>query len=73
MIVPGGGISLDDQRYVSSQPAFPLPVRLLKALFRRLFLTRRLELHATGRLQFYSKQAELTDATACRQPRRARA
>jgi hypothetical protein len=38
MIVPGGGISCDGQRWLSSRPAFLLPVRVLGKLFRRLFL-----------------------------------
>ena len=67
MIVPGGGISLDGQRWVSSRPAFLLPVRVLGSLFRRLFLTRLLELHTAGKLQFFGKQAELADPTAFRQ------
>ena len=67
MIVPGGGISLDGQRWVSSRPAFLLPVRVLDSLFRCLFLTRLLELHTAGRLQFFGKQAELADLTAFRQ------
>ena len=46
MIVPGGGFSLDGKRWVSSRPAFLLPVRVLGKLFRRLFLTRLLEVHA---------------------------
>jgi len=62
MIVPGGGISLDGQRWVSSRPAFLLPVRVLGSLFRRLFLTRLLELHTAGRLQFFGKQTSLADA-----------
>lgn len=62
MIVPGGGISLDGQRWVSSRPAFLLPVRVLGSLFRRLFLTRLLELHTAGRLRFFGKQASLADA-----------
>ncbi len=33
MIVPGGGISLDGTRWVSSQPAFLLPVHVLGKLF----------------------------------------
>uniref|UniRef100_UPI0020C4C20A IS91 family transposase n=1 Tax=Komagataeibacter oboediens TaxID=65958 RepID=UPI0020C4C20A len=40
MIVPGGGLSPDGQRWISSRPAFLLPVRVLGKLFRRLFLTR---------------------------------
>jgi hypothetical protein len=54
MIVPGGGISLDGQRWVSSRPAFLLPVRVLGKLFRRLFLTRLIELFEAGRLQFHA-------------------
>jgi len=64
MIVPGGGISLDGARWVSSRPAFLLPVRVLGALFRRLFLTRLLELHTAGRLQFFGDQSDLNDQRA---------
>ena len=63
MIVPGGGFSLDGQRWVSSRPAFLLPVRVLGKLFRRLFLTRLLELHAAGRLQFFGDQLGLADGS----------
>src|ERR1700732_1035788 len=38
MIVPGGGISLDGQRWVSCRPNFFLAVRVLSRLFRRLVL-----------------------------------
>ena len=61
MIVPGGGISLDGRQWMSSRPAFLLPVRVLGMLFRRLFLTRLIELHAGGRLAFFGTQAGLTD------------
>jgi len=64
MIVPGGGISLDGARWVSSRPAFLLPVRVLGALFRRLFLTRLLEFHTAGRLQFFGDQSDLNDQRA---------
>ena len=64
MIVPGGGISLDGQRWVSSRPAFLLPVRVLGSLFRRLFLTRLVELFDAGRLQFHGSQAALHDRSA---------
>ena len=53
MIVPGGGISPDGQRWVSSRSAFLLPVRVLGKLFRRLFLTRLVELFDAGRLRFF--------------------
>ncbi|MDQ1740648.1 MAG: hypothetical protein QOE53_2300 [Pseudonocardiales bacterium] len=64
MIVPGGGISLDGERWVSSRPAFLLPVRVLSKLFRRLFLTRLIELFDAGRLQFHGHQAALRDRSA---------
>lgn len=59
MIVPGGGIALDGTRWISSRPAFLLPVRVLGALFRRLFLTRLLALFDVGKLGFFGAQAHL--------------
>src|ERR1700747_2462714 len=38
VIVPGGGISPDGQRWIACRPGFFLPVRVLARLFRRLFL-----------------------------------
>lgn len=64
MIVPGGGISLDGTRWVSARPAFLLPVRVLGALFRRLFLTRLLALHDAHRLKFFGSIAHLADRRA---------
>jgi Putative transposase len=64
MIVPGGGISPDGQRWVSSRPAFLLPVRVLGKLFRRLFLTRLAELFDAGRLRFFGTQAGLAERPA---------
>jgi hypothetical protein len=64
MIVPGGGIALDGQRWLSSRPAFLLPVRVLGKLFRRLFLTRLIELHSMGRLAFFGSMAHLVDRRA---------
>jgi hypothetical protein len=64
MVVPGGGISLDGTRWISSRPAFLLPVRVLSKLFRRLFLTRLIELHSAGRLQFFGDQAGLSERRA---------
>lgn len=64
MIVPGGGLSPDGSRWVSSRPAFLLPVRVLGKLFRRLFLTRLMLLHETGRLAFYGRLAHLADRRA---------
>jgi hypothetical protein len=61
MIVPGGGISPDGMRWVASRAAFLLPVRVLGKLFRRLFLTRLIELHHAGGLAFFGALADLTD------------
>jgi hypothetical protein len=64
MIVPGGGIALDGQRWIASRPAFLLPVRVLGKLFRRLFLTRLIALHDAGRLAFFGTMAHLADRRA---------
>lgn len=64
MIVPGGGLSPDGNRWVSSRPAFLLPVRVLGKLFRRLFLTRLMALHEAGRLAFFGSIAHLADRPA---------
>jgi hypothetical protein len=64
MIVPGGGIAPGGNRWISSRPAFLLPVRVLGALFRRLFLTRLIQLHHAGRLAFFGAAAQLTDHRA---------
>jgi len=61
MIAPGGGITPDGQRWISSRPAFLLPVRVLGKLFRRLFLTRLIALHDAGRLAFFGGLASLAD------------
>jgi hypothetical protein len=64
MIVPGGGLSLNGERWVSSRARFLLPVRVLAKLFRRRLLERLQQLHATGRLQFFGDQAGLSDRRA---------
>ena len=64
MIVPGGGISLDGERWVACRPGFFLPVRVLSKLFRRLFLDKLTGAHAAGRLQFFGDHAHLADRRA---------
>ena len=61
MIVPGGGLSPDGTRWISARPAFLVPVRVLGALFRRLFLAGLARLHDVGRLRFFGNQAGLVD------------
>ena len=60
-IVPGGGISLDGERWVSCRPGFFLPVRVLSRLFRRLFLERLAAAHDAGRLHFFGDHAPLAE------------
>ncbi len=60
MIVPGGGISLDGERWVSCRPGFLLPVRVLSRLFRRLFLEKLIAAHK--QLQFFGNHAPLAKA-----------
>jgi putative transposase/transposase-like zinc-binding protein len=62
MIVPGGGISPDGQRWISCRPGFFLPVRVLSRLFRRLFLKALSAAHAAGRLSFFGDDIHLAEA-----------
>ena len=64
MIVPGGGISLDGERWISCRPGFFLPVRVLSRLFRQLFLEMLVASHESGRLQFFGDHAALVDRAA---------
>jgi hypothetical protein len=63
-IVPGGGLSLDGQRWVACKSGFFLPVRVLSRLFRRLLLEKLSAAHHAGRLQFFGAHQPLTDAAA---------
>ncbi len=63
-IVPGGGLSLDGERWVASRPHFFLPVRVLSRLFRRRFLERLGALHADGQLAFFGKLRPLREPRA---------
>jgi Putative transposase/Transposase zinc-binding domain len=64
MIVPGGGFSLDGKRWISCRPHYLLPVEVLSALFRRLLLDKLTAAHAAGKLQFFGKHAQLSNAKA---------
>src|SRR6202035_3175994 len=64
MIVPGGGTSLDGERWVACRPGFFLPVRVLSRLFHRLFLEKLLAAHRANRLKFFGEHAALADAQA---------
>ena len=64
MIVPGGGISLDGERWVACRSGFFLPVRVLSRLFRRLLLEKLIAAHKAGHLKFFGNHAALVDAQA---------
>jgi hypothetical protein len=64
MIVPGGGISLDGERWVACRPDFLLYVGVLSRLFRRLVLEKLVAAHRAGALQFFGKHAALANAQA---------
>ena len=63
-IVPGGGLSLDGERWVACRPGFFLPVRVLSRLFRRLFLEQLAAAHEAGRLHFFGAHAPLAERHA---------
>jgi hypothetical protein len=64
MIVPGGGLAPDGERWISCRPGFFLPVRVLSRLFRRLFLAMLVAGHQAGRLNFFGEHAHLAGAEA---------
>ncbi len=64
IIVPGGGISQDGERWIACRPGFFLPVRVLSRLFRRLFLEQITAAYHEGQLQFFGNQAALADPKA---------
>ena len=59
IIVPGGGIAPDGQRWISCRPGFFLPVRVLSRLFRRLFLEKLVAAYQD--LRFLGHLAPLSD------------
>jgi len=60
-IVPGGGLSADQTRWVSCRPGFFLPVRVLSRRFRTRFLERLRAAGKAGELRFSGALAPLTD------------
>lgn len=62
MIVPGGGLSPEGDRWIATKPNFFLPVFVLSRLFRRLMLEKLAAAQAAGKLQFFGAHAHLADA-----------
>ena len=63
-VVPGGGLSLDQQRWIHGRRRFLLPVRRLSRRFRRLFLEALEKAHAAGQLQFFGALQSLRQPQA---------
>jgi hypothetical protein len=67
MIAPGGGLSLDGERFVpcrGRRRRFFLPVRALSRLFRRLVLEKLAAIHGKGLLTLQGSLAKLAPAAA---------
>jgi Putative transposase/Transposase zinc-binding domain len=63
-VVPGGGVSLDGERWIVCKPGFFLPVKALARLFRRLFLAALEAAFDKGELRFYGELAPLVERRA---------
>ncbi len=64
MIVPGGGLSPDGSRWISSRGNFLVHVNVLARLFRGKMLAMLADAHADGRLRFFNALANLADKGA---------
>ena len=63
-IVPGGGLSFDGARWVSSRSNFLVHVNALARLFRGKMLAMLMDAHSAGQLKFFNTQAGLADKGA---------
>ena len=60
-LVPGGGLSLDGKRWISSRRGFFIPVKVLSRLFRGKFLFYLKEAYRGGKLKFVGEIRSLGD------------
>ena len=63
-VVPGGGLSVDGEHWISCRPGFFLPVRVLSRLLRRLFLSQLQAAFDAGHLHFFNSLESLRDPAA---------
>ena len=63
-VVPGGGLSADQDRWIHGRRQFLLPGSVLSQLFRRLMLQALEKAHAAGKLQFFGELEPLRDSQA---------
>jgi len=61
MIVPGGGLSPDGSRWISSRGNFLVHVNVLARLFRAKLLAMLVDAHDAGQLKFFNAHAGLAD------------
>jgi hypothetical protein len=61
MIVPGGGLSLDNARWVAARANFLVHVNLLARLFQGKMLAMLMHAHDAGELKFFNTHAGLAD------------
>jgi hypothetical protein len=61
MTVPGGGLSLDNARWVAARSNFLVHVNVLARLFRGKMLAMLMHAHDAGELKFFNAHAGLTD------------
>jgi hypothetical protein len=59
MVVPGGGLAPDHERWIHARRGFFLPVKVLSRLFRRLFLEALEEAFRKDQLQFFGELESL--------------
>jgi hypothetical protein len=60
-VVPGGGLSADQDRWIHGRRRYLLPVQVLSRFFRRVFLQALEKAYAAGRLQFFGDLAPLRE------------
>ncbi len=63
-VVPGGGLAVDGERWLSCRKGFFLPVNVLARLFRRLFLQGLARAYEQGKLSFHGTSAYLAKPLA---------
>ena len=61
-VVPGGGLSLDHTRWISSHPRFFVPVKVVSKEFRDMFLSGLEQVYRAQKLSLYGECQSLTDA-----------
>ena len=63
-VVPGGGLSADQDRWISGRRRYLLPVKVLSNFFRKVFLKALEQAYAAGQLRFFGDLQSLRDPLA---------